>query len=70
MFDCAMKRLEDPELISEVVQTLMESGFDRAAIEDALIQQAPVDLDLLAECYEKLTRTLALVHGATQERAA
>ncbi|MCB8838864.1 hypothetical protein [Aurantimonas sp. VKM B-3413] len=70
MFDYSPKRLEDPQLVLDVVQALLDSGYDRTTIEEALIRQAPVDLDLLAECYEKLTNTLERVYELDMERAA
>ena len=70
MFDYSPKRLEDPQLVLDVVQALLDSGYDRATIEEALIRQAPVDLDLLAECYEKLTNTLHRVYELDRSRAA
>ena len=67
MFDRVPKRLEDADLVFAAIRALHEEGYDRGRIEDALIRQAPVDLDLLAECYGRLQHRLHPVER--QERA-
>ncbi|MBP0615655.1 hypothetical protein [Jiella mangrovi] len=63
MYERSVKRLEDPELIGALVGALLKAGYGRETIEEALIRQAPVDLDLLAECYQKLTQASAAMHA-------
>ncbi|MBO0662410.1 hypothetical protein LQ948_10480 [Jiella sp. MQZ9-1] len=67
MYERAVKRLEDPELISALVTALLKAGYDRDTIENALIRQAPVDLDVLADCYERLAAAGAALHEAAGE---
>lgn len=54
MFQRAPKRLDEEGMVCAAIAALFEEGYDRATIELALIRQAPVDLDLLAQCYERL----------------
>ncbi|MEF2552989.1 hypothetical protein VQ042_16740 [Aurantimonas sp. A2-1-M11] len=54
MFDRLPTRLDDAAIVSAAIRALAREGYDRHRIEDALIRQAPVDLDLLAECYERM----------------
>lgn len=54
MFDRLPTRLDDAEAVSAAIRALAREGYDRARIERALVRQAPVDLDLLAECYERM----------------
>ena len=55
MYERPVKRLEDPDIISALVGALLKAGYGRETIENALIRQAPIDLDILADCYAKLT---------------
>ena len=55
MYERPVKRLDDPEIVSSLVNALHKAGYSRDTIESALIRQAPVDLDILADCYAKLT---------------
>ncbi|HDZ72393.1 hypothetical protein VSX64_18650 [Aurantimonas sp. C2-6-R+9] len=54
MFDRAPKRLDQADMVYAAVQALYAEGYTPVQIEDALIRQAPTDLDLLAECYQLL----------------
>ncbi|UIJ73965.1 hypothetical protein [Aurantimonas sp. HBX-1] len=54
MFQRGPKRLDEEGMVCAAITALFEEGYDRATIELALIRQAPVDLDLLAQCYERL----------------
>ncbi|HEX2018397.1 MAG TPA: hypothetical protein VGO17_05610 [Aurantimonas sp.] len=54
MFQRGPKRLDEEGTVCAALVALFEEGYDRQTIELALIRQAPVDLDLLAECYERL----------------
>ena len=54
MFQRGPKRLDEEGTVCAALVALFEAGYDRQTIELALIRQAPVDLDLLAECYERL----------------
>ena len=67
MFDRSVKRLEDPELVTALVRSLLEAGYERETIETALIRQAPVDLDVLADCYLRLTAASAALTPAADE---
>ena len=62
MYERSVKRLEDPELVAALVGALIKAGYTRETIETALIRQAPVDLDILADCYQKLTAASAAMH--------
>ena len=54
MFQRGPKLLDEEGTVCAALVALFEEGYDRQTIELALIRQAPVDLDLLAECYERL----------------
>lgn len=54
MFERLPKRLDEVDIVTAAIRALAREGYDRARIEQALIRQAPVDLDLLAECYERI----------------
>lgn len=62
MYERSVKRLEDPELIGALVGALLKAGYGRETIETALIRQAPIDLDILADCYSRLTAASAAMH--------
>ena len=51
LFDRMPARLDEPHLIEAAIAGLSARGYDRIDIEAALIRAAPVDLDLLAQCY-------------------
>lgn len=63
MYERPVKRLEDPEIISALVSALHKAGYRRETIESALIRQAPIDLDILADCYRRLTEASVAMHG-------
>ncbi|MCQ0987964.1 hypothetical protein [Jiella marina] len=69
MFDRSVKRLEDPEVVTALIRSLLEAGYERETIETALIRQAPVDLDLLADCYLRLTMASAALAQAAEEHS-
>ena len=54
MFERLPERLDEVDIVTAAIRALAREGYDRARIEQALIRQAPVDLDLLAECYERI----------------
>lgn len=51
-------RLDDETVLYEAVTALAREGYGRDVIEKALIAYAPVDLDLLADCYVRVLRDI------------
>ncbi|MEN3791562.1 hypothetical protein [Fulvimarina sp. MAC3] len=53
MFNRDLPRMEDEAVILHAIEELMRQGLDRRMIEKALVQYAPIDLDIFADCFAK-----------------
>ena len=54
-FERIPARLDEFHLLSAAVRALSQQGHTRTQIESELMSILPVDLDLLAECFARLT---------------
>ncbi|MER0237837.1 hypothetical protein ABRA89_06820 [Fulvimarina sp. MAC8] len=45
--------MDDEAVILQAIEALLKEGLDRRMIEKALVEYAPLDLDLFADCFVK-----------------